>query len=103
MVERERVDQRAEAESPGALSDGGQENAGRRCHAQRREMVLGAVVTVEAGAVVGFDQLEPVFVKRGERPRIAVDVVEDSEFEGHSVASFRRRLYRLLSTPSLRA
>ena len=48
------------------------------------DVVLGAVVAVEAGAVVGLDQLEPVLVERGERPGVAVDVVEDAEFQGIS-------------------
>src|SRR5262245_47951848 len=50
-------------------------------------MVLGAVITVDAGAVVGLDQLQPVLVEIGERQIIPVDVIENSELQGHFVSA----------------
>ena len=42
-------------------------------------MVLGQVIGVEAGAVVGLDQLEPRLVIVPQRLRPAVEMVEDAE------------------------
>ena len=67
MIERERIDQRPEIEPLGALGDGREIDAGRGRHAERRRVMLGAVIAVDAGAVVGLDQLQPVFVEIGER------------------------------------
>src|SRR6185437_10621691 len=56
-------------------------------HAERRRMMLGAVIAVDAGTLVGFDQLEPVLVERVQRSVVAVDVVENAELQGHSCNS----------------
>ena len=47
-------------------------------------MMLGAMVAVEAGAVVGFEQLEAIFVELRQRQIVAIDVIEDTEFQAHS-------------------
>ena len=66
MIERQRVDQRAEMQPLGALRDR-RKDARRRGHPERREMVLGAMIAVEAGTVVGLDQLEAVLVEIRQR------------------------------------
>ena len=50
-------------------------------------MMLGAVVAVDAGAVVGFDQLEAVLVELLQRQIVAIDVIENPELQGHSLHS----------------
>ena len=46
--------------------------------------MLGAMIAVEAGAVVGLDQLEAIFVELVERQIVAIDVIENTEFQPHS-------------------
>ena len=57
MIERQQIDQRAEAQRLGALRHRREEQPGRGGAAERRRMVLGEMIAVEAGAVIGFDQL----------------------------------------------
>ena len=45
-------------------------------------MVLGQVIGVEAGAVIGLDQLEAVLVLFAERNSSAVHMVENTELHG---------------------
>ncbi len=82
VVERQQVDHRPEAKPLGALRNGGQEQAGRRRIAERRVVVLGEVIAVEAGAVVCLDQSEPLLEMAGERQAAVVEVVEDPEAHG---------------------
>ena len=56
MIERQKINQRAEAQAAGALRGGGEEQAGRCRGTERRRMMLGEVIAVEPGAVVGLDQ-----------------------------------------------
>ncbi len=88
VVQRHRPDQRAEPKPAGALRDRRQEHARRRRHAERRRMMLGEMVGVEPGTVVGFRDLEAVFVELGERSAGPVEMIEDAEF--HLVLSGRR-------------
>ncbi len=76
MVERQGIDQRPEPQFFGALRDRGQEHARRRPHAERRRMVLGHVIGVEARAVEPFDQRKPIFVIVRERKPVAVQMIE---------------------------
>ena len=80
MIERQRVDQRSEAELFGALRDAGEIDRRRGGEAERRLVVLGDVVAIEAAAIVGFDDLETVVVEFLQRHAARVDVVENSEF-----------------------
>ncbi len=91
MIERQRINQRPEVKLPGALCDGREIDARRRRHAERRRMVLGAMVAVDAGAVVGLHQLEAVFVEIAERLIVPVDVIEDSEFQRHVTPQLEAR------------
>ena len=56
VVERQAVHAGAQADAPGALAGRGQEEAGHRGQAERRRVVLGQVVGVEAGRVVLLEQ-----------------------------------------------
>ena len=67
MIERERVDERPEAEPLRPLRDGGEEDARRGRHAERRRVMLGEVIGVEAARVIGLDQLQPLLVLTAER------------------------------------
>ena len=82
VVQRERVDERAEAQPRRALRDGRQEHARRRRQAERRPVVLGEVVRMEARPVVGLGQHETVLVLAPEVGDRAVHVVEDAEAHG---------------------
>ena len=72
MVERKGVDQRSETKPPGALGDGGQENAGGRRHAQGRRVVLRQMVGVEALPLVRLDQRQTRLVVVPQRQIAAV-------------------------------
>ena len=63
MIERQRVDQGPEAELLGALRDAGEIDRRRGGQAERRLVVFGDVVAIEAAAIVGFDDLETVVVE----------------------------------------
>ena len=58
MIERQNVDQRTEPERCGALRHRRKEDAGRCGHAERREMMLGDVIAIEAEAFVGLRDLD---------------------------------------------
>ena len=47
---------------------------------ERRAVMLGDVIGVEAGAVIGLDELQPRLVEIAQRLAAAVDMVEDAEF-----------------------
>ena len=89
MMERQRVDQRSEAELFGALRDAGEVDGRRGGKAERRLVMLGDVVAVEATAIVGFDDLETVVVEFLQRHAARVDVVENSEFHVAAPGSCR--------------
>src|SRR6516162_10341501 len=84
MVERKRIDQRTEAQALRALSHRGEENAGRGGKAERRRVMFGGVVRIEAAAVVGFDDLQPLLVERVQRTIVAIEVVENADFHSSS-------------------
>jgi hypothetical protein len=88
VMERKRVDQRTEAQALRALGDRGEENAGRGGKAERRRVMLGGMIGVEAAAIVGLDDLQPLLIEHVERKVVAVEVVEDAEFHSSSVADF---------------
>src|SRR5262249_24490139 len=80
MIERQEVDEGAEAQRLGALRHGREEQPGRGGEAERRRMMLGEVIAVDAAAVIGFDQLEPIGIELPEWPARIVHVVEHTEF-----------------------
>src|SRR5450631_2709189 len=82
MAESQDVHQRPEAQPLGALGDGRQEHAGHAGHAERRRVMLGDMISVEAAAVVDLRKLEPAFIELGEAGAATVDVIEYSEFHG---------------------
>jgi hypothetical protein len=42
--------------------------------------MLGGMVRVEAAAIVGFDDLQPLLVKGVQGPLIAVQMIENADF-----------------------
>jgi hypothetical protein len=80
MVQRQRVDQRPEAKVSRALRHRGEEHARRRRHAERRGVMLGQVIGMEAGPVIGLDDLQPLLVVLCQRHVVAVEVIENAEF-----------------------
>ena len=85
MMERKRVDQRAEAQRLRALGDRGQEYAGRGGEPERRRVVLGGVIRVEAAAIVGLDQLQALLIEIRQWNLAAIQVVENTEFHSSSL------------------
>ena len=83
IIQRQDIDQRPEQDLFGALGHGGEEHAGRGRHAERRRVMLGHVIAVNAGRLVSFDHLQAIFVDVGQRRvAAAVQMVEDPEFHG---------------------
>src|SRR5713226_8652357 len=80
MVERHRPNQRPETKPLRPLRDGGEEDARRGSHSQRRRMMLGEMIGVEAGAIIGLRYAQAVLVVIRERPARAVEMIEDTEF-----------------------
>jgi hypothetical protein len=85
MVQRQHVDARAEAQAPGALGHGAEEDVLRRRQAvDRRRVVLGQVIRVEAGRVEALDLQQPLAIDAVQaQARHRLDVVEDAESQGH--------------------
>ena len=83
IVKRQGIDQRAEAQSLGALRHRREEYARRRRHAERRRVVLRQVIGVEAGAVIRLDQLQAALIERAERLVAPVEMIENAEVELH--------------------
>src|SRR5205085_11377773 len=79
MIERQKVHHRPETELLRALRDGRQKDARRRRVTQRRIMMLGQVIAVEAGPVIGLDQLQPVLEMPLQRRATVVEVIENPE------------------------
>jgi hypothetical protein len=50
-------------------------------------MVLGSVIRIEAAAVIGLHDLQPLLVEFVERQVVAIEVVEDAELHGWLSAS----------------
>ena len=80
MMERQRIDQRAEAKALRALGDGGEVNAGRGGQPERRRVMLGGMIGVEAAAIVGLDDLQPFLVERVQGEVIAIEVAKIPNF-----------------------
>ena len=78
-VKRQAIDRRPEAQAPCALGDRGEEHARRRRHAERRAVMLGQVIAVEAGAVVQLEQPQPVLVEVRQRAGAPVQMVENAD------------------------
>jgi hypothetical protein len=79
VVERKRVDEGTETQALRALRDGGKKNAGRGGKAEWRRVMFGRVIGVEAAAIVGFDNLQPLLIERVEGPVVAIEVVENAD------------------------
>src|SRR4029077_4603780 len=88
MIERQQINQRAEAQLLGALRQRGEENPGRSRAADRRAVMLGKVIAMEARAVVGLGEPQPAGKQLGMRHARIVHVIEYAEFHG---GGLRRR------------
>ena len=88
MVERKGIDQRTEAQALRALCDRGEENAGRGGKAQRRRVMLGGMIGIEAAAIVGFDDLQSFLIECVQRTIVAIEVVENAEFHSPSLRDY---------------
>src|SRR6516164_5048365 len=77
VVKRQQIDHRSKAQMPSSLSHCGQKDTRRRRIAERRRVMLGQMIAVEPGAVVGFDQFEPLLKLLGQRHPTVVDMVKD--------------------------
>jgi hypothetical protein len=82
VVEGEAVHAGPEADAPRALAGGGEEDAGDGRQTERRRVVLGEVVRVEAGGVVLLEQAQPALVVLVHRHVAPVEMVEDPEVHG---------------------
>src|ERR1700730_7558535 len=98
MVERHRPDERPEPEPLGALGDRGQKDAGRWRHAERRRMMLGHVIAIEARPVVRLRNAQAILVivrERAAAAGVSVEMIENSKFHAanlhRSSLSFLRR------------
>src|SRR5882724_1175345 len=83
-MDRQRIDECAEPQTLRALPDCRQEHTGRRRHAQRREVVLRDVISVKAETIKSLDNFQPLLVILAQRQVIAVEMVENTEFQIHS-------------------
>jgi len=79
VIERQRVDERAEVDALGALADRRHQDAWRGRHAERRRMVFGNLVAIEAEAVVKLDQLQTVLIEIAQRRARRVEMIENAE------------------------
>ena len=79
MIEAERIGERPEAKGGRALRDGGEKQARRGRGAQRRAVMLGHVIGVEAGPFVELDQSQAVFILAPQIGARSVEVIEDGE------------------------
>src|SRR5262245_61039940 len=79
MVERQEIEQRAEADAPRFARGSGEKHARRRRHRQRRRVMLGEVIAVKAGGLGRLQQGEPTLVGLLQRLAARVDVIEDAE------------------------
>ena len=82
MIERQQINQRAEAQLLGALRQRGEENSRRSRATDRRAVMLGEVIAVKARAVVSLGKPQPAGKQLAMRDARIVHVVEDAEFHG---------------------
>ena len=86
MIERQQIDQRPEAQFRRALRQRCEDQRRRGGGAERRRVMFGDVIAVEAGAIVSLGDGQPLGVELAERHARVVDVVEDAEFHAPPVS-----------------
>src|SRR5262245_39959389 len=79
VVERQQVDQGAEADPSSSLRRRYEEESRRRSHAERRAVVLREVVAEEACGIRFLQELQPVVVELMQRDLAPVDPIEHPE------------------------
>jgi hypothetical protein len=77
MIERQQVDHRTKAQLSGPLGDRREKHARRRRIAEGSHVVLGNMVAVEAGTIVGLDQLEPLLEQLAERDAAIIQMIKN--------------------------
>src|ERR1700742_3956310 len=86
------IDQGTKAQTPCALGDCSEKNAGRWRHAQRRRMMLAHVIGTKPRLIVEFDQLEAILVLLAQRIDAEVVLIEYTELhDGFQDARFLNR------------
>src|SRR3954468_19993945 len=85
-IERQEIGEGAEAHLLRRARDRAEIYAGHRDHVERRRMVLGHVIAVEAKLVGESDIFHALVELLVERPILLVDVVENPEFHGRSLS-----------------
>ena len=83
LVQRQHVHHRAKPQPRCALCDSRQHDARRRRKPERRRVVLGEMISVEAARIVGLDDAKSVGIELAERESAAIKMVEDAEFDPH--------------------
>ena len=76
MIERQQINQRPDPQVLRALRQRGEDQGRRGGGAERRRVMLGDVIAVEAGAIVRFGECQPVGVELTEWGARVVYVVE---------------------------
>ena len=79
VVEGQTVHARPQTDAPGPLGGRGEEDTGHRRQPERRGMVLGQMVRVEAGPVVFLQKAQPALVELVERHVPTVEMIEDPQ------------------------
>ena len=79
MIERQQINERTEAQMARALRDGGEKDPRRSGDAERRRVMFGEVVGVDARAIISLDQAQPVLVMLAERQTRMVQMIEYAE------------------------
>jgi hypothetical protein len=93
IVEGQAVDARPEADAARALRRGGEEDAGHGREAERRRVMLGEVIRIEARRVVLLEQPQAALVVLGHGHVTPVEMVEDSQIHGAGKRT-RKRVWR---------
>jgi len=84
MVNRQRIDECAEAQTGCPLRNGRKEHARRWRHAERSEVVLGNVISVEIEPVERLYDFQAMLVILMQRQVVSIQVIEHSKFQTHS-------------------
>ena len=79
MIERQQIDERPEAQPARALRDRRKKDAGRGRAAERRAVMLGQVIGVEALALDQLDEPQALLELRAARRAVVVEMIENSE------------------------
>src|ERR1700674_1068377 len=80
MIERQEVEERAEPYTARLARGGGEIDARRRRHRERRRMVLGEMIAGEAGLLRRLQEDQALLIGFLQRLAPVVDIIEYAEF-----------------------